>query len=69
MLVYLGGEGRKEKEVAVVVRITEDLFGFTLESDILIFYGFDEDDLEEFRFCRGRRSGRGLFIVDKKGSC
>eukprot|EP00069_Balaena_mysticetus_P000924 bmy_03580T0 len=56
---HLGGEGRKEKEAAAAARTTEDLFGSTSESDTSTFHGFDEDDLEEPRSCRGRRSGRG----------
>uniref|UniRef100_A0A8B9XLA2 Double PHD fingers 3 n=1 Tax=Bos mutus grunniens TaxID=30521 RepID=A0A8B9XLA2_BOSMU len=55
---HLGGEGRKEKEAAAAARTTEDLFGSTSESDTSTFHGFDEDDLEEPRSCRGRRSGR-----------
>uniref|UniRef100_A0A2K5KNT2 Double PHD fingers 3 n=3 Tax=Cercopithecinae TaxID=9528 RepID=A0A2K5KNT2_CERAT len=66
---HLGGEGRKEKEAAAAARTTEDLFGSTSESDTSTFHGFDEDDLEEPRSCRGRRSGRGSPTADKKGSC
>ncbi|KAH0520943.1 Zinc finger protein DPF3 [Microtus ochrogaster] len=66
---HLGGEGRKEKEAAAAARTTEDLFGSTSESDTSTFYGFDEDDLEEPRSCRGRRSGRGSPTADKKGGC
>uniref|UniRef100_A0A2K5I1V1 C2H2-type domain-containing protein n=1 Tax=Colobus angolensis palliatus TaxID=336983 RepID=A0A2K5I1V1_COLAP len=66
---HLGGEGRKEKEAAAAARTTEDLFGSTSESDTSTFHGFDEDDLEEPRACRGRRSGRGSPTADKKGSC
>jgi hypothetical protein len=69
MSAHLGGEGRKEKEAAAAARTTEDLFGSTSESDTSTFYGFDEDDLEEPRSCRGRRSGRGSPTADKKGSC
>ncbi|XP_053080638.1 zinc finger protein DPF3 isoform X2 [Acinonyx jubatus] len=65
---HLGGEGRKE-EAAAAARTTEDLFGSTSESDTSTFHGFDEDDLEEPRSCRGRRSGRGSPTADKKGSC
>ena len=60
---------RKEKEAAAAARTTEDLFGSTSESDTSTFHGFDEDDLEEPRSCRGRRSGRGSPTADKKGSC
>nr|XP_020768999.1 zinc finger protein DPF3-like [Odocoileus virginianus texanus] len=63
------GEGRKEKEAAAAARSTEDLFGSTSESDTSTFHGFDEDDLEEPRSCRGRRSGRGSPTADQKGSC
>ncbi|KAB0342331.1 hypothetical protein FD754_019257 [Muntiacus muntjak] len=66
---HLGGEGRKEKEAAAAARTTEDLFGSTSESDTSTFHGFDEDDLEEPRSCRGRRSGRGSPTADKKSSC
>ncbi|XP_040831284.1 zinc finger protein DPF3 isoform X6 [Ochotona curzoniae] len=66
---HLGGEGRKEKEAAAAARSTEDLFGSTSESDTSTFHGFDEDDLEEPRPCRGRRGGRGSPPADKKGSC
>uniref|UniRef100_A0A2K6QRG8 Double PHD fingers 3 n=1 Tax=Rhinopithecus roxellana TaxID=61622 RepID=A0A2K6QRG8_RHIRO len=66
---HLGGEGRKEKEAPAAARTTEDLFGSTSESDTSTFHGFDEDDLEEPRSCRGRRSGRGSPTADKKGSC
>ena len=69
MSAHLGGEGRKEKEAAAAARTTEDLFGSTSESDTSTFYGFDEDDLEEPRSCRGRRSGRGSPTADKKGGC
>ncbi|XP_044928744.1 zinc finger protein DPF3 isoform X2 [Mustela putorius furo] len=65
---HLGGEGRKE-EATAAARTTEDLFGSTSESDTSTFHGFDEDDLEEPRSCRGRRSGRGSPPADKKGSC
>ncbi|KAB0374480.1 hypothetical protein FD755_012972 [Muntiacus reevesi] len=66
---HLGGEGRKEKEAAAAARTTEDLFGSTSESDTSTFHGFDEDDLEEPRSCRGRRSGRASPTADKKSSC
>uniref|UniRef100_A0A5F9CB76 Double PHD fingers 3 n=1 Tax=Oryctolagus cuniculus TaxID=9986 RepID=A0A5F9CB76_RABIT len=66
---HLGGEGRKEKEAAAAARTTEDLFGSTSESDTSTFHGFDEDDLEEPRSCRGRRGGRGSPTAHKKGSC
>lgn len=69
MSAHLGGEGRKEK-AAAAARTTEDLFGSTSESDTSTFHGFDEDDLEEPRTCRGRRGGgRGSPSADKKGTC